>query len=41
MANYMPHLWLECETDPRGTWRNLNIATDLNGERVWSRMDSY
>ena len=22
-------------------WRSLSIATDLDGNRVWSRMDSY
>ena len=31
----------KCKADPRTTWRALTIATDLNGERVWSRMDSF
>lgn len=31
----------ECEFDPRNTWRSLVIGTDLNGEREWSRMDSF
>ena len=34
-------IWLECQGDPRGTWRALTVATDLEGERVYSRMDSY
>jgi hypothetical protein len=37
----MPSLWLECKGDERVTWRSLTVATDLNGERVWSRMDSF
>ena len=32
---------LECLGDPRNTWRALTVATDLEGERVYSRMDSY
>ena len=39
--NMGPLLLLECYADPRITWRDLTIATDLNGERVWSRMDSF
>lgn len=31
----------ECNGDPRVNWRALTIATDLNGNRVWSRQDSY
>ena len=26
-----------CAKDPRITWRSLVIATDLEGDRVWSR----
>ena len=40
-ANFMPQLWTECKFDARNTWRSLTVATDLNGERVWSRMDSF
>ena len=40
-ANFMPGLYLDCQLDARTTWRSLTVATDLNGERVWSRMDSY
>ena len=29
-----------CQADPRGVWRSLVIATDMDGERVWSRMDN-
>jgi hypothetical protein len=29
-----------CKTDPRATWRGLTIATDLEGNRVWSRVDT-
>lgn len=36
-----PLLYAECLADPRTTWRALTVATDLNGERVWSRMDSF
>lgn len=32
---------MKCYNDPRKQWRALTIATDLNGDRVWSRMDSY
>ena len=32
---------MKCNFDPRRTWRALTIATDLNGDRVWSRMDSF
>jgi len=31
----------ECKQDKRTTWRSLTIATDLKGEKVWHRMDSY
>lgn len=31
----------ECKADPRNTWRGLTVATDLDGERVYSRLDSY
>ena len=40
-SNFMPGLYFECLNDPRQTWRALTIATDLNGKRVWSRMDSF
>lgn len=30
-----------CNADPRLNWRSLVIATDLNGSRVWSRMDTF
>lgn len=33
--------FIQCYYDPRTQWRALTIATDLNGDRVWSRMDSY
>jgi hypothetical protein len=36
-----PFVWAECIGDPRGTWRALTVATDLEGERVYSRMDNY
>jgi len=36
-----PGLYLECKNDPRKIWRDLTVATDLNGERVWSRMDNF
>ena len=39
--NYGLFIWLECLGDPRKTWRALTVATDLEGERVYSRMDSY
>jgi hypothetical protein len=38
---FSPSLWAECKTDPRKTWRSLTIATDLDGNRVYSRMDNY
>ena len=31
----------KCNGDPRRDWRALTIATDLNGDRVYSRMDNY
>ena len=31
----------DCAADPRITWRSLIVATDLNGDRVWSRQDNY
>jgi len=31
----------ECNSDPRRDWRALTVATDLKGERVYSRMDSF
>ena len=31
----------ECRWDPRNTWRSLTIAIDLEGNRVFSRMDSF
>jgi hypothetical protein len=34
-------LYRECVSDPRTNWRALTIATDLDGERVWSRMDNF
>jgi len=36
-------LWtfFKCQFEPRLTWRALTIATDLNGDRVWSRMDNF
>ena len=34
-------IWLECRGDPRGIWRSLTVATDLEGERLYSRMDNY
>lgn len=37
MLNNMPHLYFECLGDPRKVWRALTVATDLNGDRVWSR----
>lgn len=33
--------YTECDNDPRKTWRALTIATDLNGDRVFSRMDNF
>jgi len=41
LLNNMPGLYMECLSDPRKIWRALTIATDMNGERVWSRMDSF
>jgi len=34
-------LWFGCDSDPRKAWRALTLGTDLEGERVWSRMDSF
>jgi len=31
----------KCESDPRVTWRALNIKVDLEGNRVWHRQDSF
>jgi hypothetical protein len=39
--NFMPHLYIECLNDPRKIWRALTVATDFDGNRVWSRMDSF
>ena len=33
--------WMECLKDPRKIWRSLTVAFDLEGERVWSRMDNF
>lgn len=41
MLNNMPHLYFECLNDPRKVWRALTVVTDMDGERVWSRMDSW
>ena len=30
----------KCLADPRKAWRSLVLATDMDGERVWSRMDN-
>lgn len=38
---YEPWLLYLCANDPRTTWRGLTIATDLEGNRTWSRMDNY
>jgi len=38
---YSLELWAECKMDPRKTWRSLTIGTDLDGNRVYSRMDNY
>lgn len=40
-AGNTPWTYLECEADPRVVWRSLAVATDLKGERVYSRMDSF
>lgn len=37
----LPSLIAECYSDPRTVWRSLTIGTDLNGDRTWSRMDSF
>ena len=36
-------VWLldECKEDPRRNSRSLTIATDLDGARIYSRMDNY
>lgn len=39
--NFLSGMWAECKKDPRKIWRALTIATDLDGERVWSRQDSF
>jgi len=31
----------ECASDPRINWRTLVVGTDLNGKRIWSRMDNF
>lgn len=31
----------ECNGDPRVQWRALTIAVDLQGNRLWSRQDSF
>jgi hypothetical protein len=33
--------YIKCQFEPRKTWRALTVATDLNGDRVWSRMDNF
>lgn len=38
---YKGDLLTTCKADPRTTWRSLTIATDLKGERVYHRMDSF
>jgi hypothetical protein len=40
-GGYSAEVKAECDADPRVSWRALTIATDLDGNRVWSRMDSY
>lgn len=40
-GGYNAQIQAECQADPRVNWRALTIATDLDGNRVWSRMDSY
>jgi len=40
-ATFSTELNTECKADVRTTWRALTVAVNLNGERVWSRMDSY
>ena len=40
-TNFNDALLSKCKKDPRTTWRSLAVATDLKGERVYSRMDSY
>ena len=40
-GGYNAEVQAECASDPRVSWRALTIATDLDGNRVWSRMDSY
>jgi hypothetical protein len=40
-GGYNAEVQTECNADPRVSWRALTIATDLDGNRVWSRMDSY
>jgi len=35
-ANNVP----QCSSDPRRDWRGLLVGTDMQGERVWSRMDN-
>lgn len=34
-------LWKVCQGDARVDWRALTTATDLDGERVWSRQDNF
>jgi hypothetical protein len=37
-----PELWAKCQGDPRApNWRALVIKADLNGNKLWHRMDSY
>lgn len=31
----------ECEADPRIEWRSLVVATDLNGDMTWYRIDNF
>ena len=40
-SNFGLGTWLECRGDPRTQWRSLAVATDLEGERIYSRMDSF
>ena len=39
--NFKPSLLSECRSDPRTTWRSLTVATDLDGEPVYVRQDSF
>ena len=39
--NMMPHVYFDCLNDPRTIWRALTVAIDFDGNRDWSRMDSF